>query len=56
LGNGPKSKPETLAALAGTLVREGILVEEGDAYVAKATYGDNQLSLNGKPLFGGKSR
>ena len=53
LVNNPDVTPEIVTDLAQTLAQQGLIVEEGDAYVAKAQIGNNQINLNGKPLFGG---
>ena len=53
LVNNPDVTPEIVTDLAQTLAQQGLIVEEGDAYVAKAQVGNNQINLNGKPLFGG---
>ena len=53
LANNPEVTPETASDLAQTLAQQGLIVEEGDVYVAKAKIGNNQINLNGKPLFGG---
>ena len=53
LTNNPDVTPETVTDLVQTLIQQGLIVEEGDAYIAKAQVGNSQINLNGKPLFGG---
>lgn len=53
LANNPDVTPETVTDLAQTLAQQGLIIEEGNDYVAKAQLGNNQINLNGKPLFGG---
>ena len=53
LANNPDVTPETVTDLAQTLAQQGLIIEEGNDYVAKAQVGNNQINLNGKPLFGG---
>ncbi|MFV0680738.1 YdgA family protein [Ottowia sp.] len=56
LAHNPEVTPEAMTELAQTLARQGLVIEDGDAYMAKAEYGSGRLSLNGQPLFGGMGR